>query len=262
MTVAPIDAERVGERVERLGLDWHYRDSTGSTNADALRLHAETPRDLVVFAEQQSAGRGRRGREWRSPPAHNIYCTVGLARELPPPSQGLLSLVTALALRAALKNGADVDVDLKWPNDLLHDGRKLGGILIESRTLDAGRFLFAIGFGINVHMPDAELAALDVPATSVAAVAPRPVDRGEILLAALAAVTDAVRGFDPADAARWIAEFERSDAFHGGEIEIVSGDERIRGTYDGIDPDGRLRLATADGIARYAAAEISLRTTR
>ncbi len=227
-----------------------------------MRLHAATPRDLVVFAERQDAGRGRRGREWRSPPAQNIYCTVGLGRELPAPSQGLLSLVTALALRAALKDGADVDIDLKWPNDLLHDGRKLGGILIESRALDAGRFLFAIGFGINVHMREDELAALEIPATSVAAVAPRAVDRGEILLAAIAAVTDAVRGFDPADAARWIAEFERGDAYHGGEIEVTSGGERICGIYQGIDPDGRLRLVTADGIARYAAAEISLRPAR
>lgn len=262
MSVAPIDAGRIGEQVERLGLDWHYLETTGSTNADALRLHAEKSRDLVVFAEQQDAGRGRRGRQWRSPPAQNIYCTVGLARELPAPSQGLLSLVTALALRAALKNGADVEVDLKWPNDLLHEGRKLGGILIESRALDAGRYLFAIGFGINVHMGDDELAALDIPATSVAAVARRAVDRGDILLAAIATVTDAVRDFDPADAPRWIAEFERSDAYHGGEIDILCGGERIRGSYDGIDPDGRLRLATADGIARYAAAEISLRPSR
>ncbi len=259
MSFAPIDAERVGARVERLGLDWHYRDATGSTNADALRLHAETLRELVVFAEAQSAGRGRRGREWLSPPGRNLYCTVGLAREIPAPAQGLLSLVTALALRAALKDGAGVDIDLKWPNDLLHDGRKIGGILIESRALDAGRFLFAIGFGINVHMRDDELAGLEIPATSVAAIAPRPVERDAILLAAIEAVAVAVREFDPANTARWIAEFEQGDAYRGREIEIVSGDERIRGIYDGVDPDGRLRLLTDGGMARFAAAEISLR---
>lgn len=262
MNFEPIDAERVGERVERLGLDWHYRDATGSTNADALELYAGSRRDLVVFAEAQSAGRGRRGREWVSPPARNIYCTIGLARELPAPSQGLLSLVTGLALRAALEDGADVDIDLKWPNDLLHAGRKLGGILIESRALAERRFLFAIGFGINVHMREGELAALDIPATSVAAVAPRPVDRGELLIAAIAAVTAAIRDFDPADAARWIAEFERSDAYHGSEIEIVIGEVSRRGVYDGIEPDGRLRLATDAGIERHAAAEISLRPPR
>ena len=262
MSRAPLDAERIGARVERLDLAWHYLEATGSTNADALRLYAAARRDLVVFAEAQSAGRGRRGRAWLSPPGRNIYCTVGLARELAARSQGLLSLVTGLALRDALKASAGVDVGLKWPNDLLHGGRKLGGILIESRALDDGRFLFAIGFGINVLMPPDELAALDVPATSVAALASRAVDRGAILLAAIAAVSDAVRGFEPADAAHWVAEFERSDANHGSEIEIVSGDARIRGIYDGIEPDGRLRLATADGIARYAAAEISLRPPR
>ncbi len=262
MKFEPIDAERVGKRVEPLGLEWHYRDATGSTNADALELYAGRPRDLVVFAEAQSAGRGRRGREWLSPPGCNLYCTVGLARELPASSQGLLSLVTGIALRAALKDGADVDIDLKWPNDLLHAGRKLGGVLIESRALAAGRFLFAIGFGINVHMRADELAVLEIPATSVAEIAPGPVDRGEILLAAIAAVTGAVRDFDPADAARWIAEFERSDAYHGSEIEIVSGEDRRRGVYDGIEPDGRLRLATDAGIERHAAAEISLRPPR
>ncbi len=262
MNDAPIDAGRIGAQVERLGLAWHYRDATGSTNADALELYGGSQRDLVVFAEAQSAGRGRRGREWLSPPGRNIYCTVGLARELAAPSQGLLSLVTALALRAALQSGAGVDIDLKWPNDLLHGGRKLGGILIESRALEAGRFLFAIGFGINVHMHADELAALEIPATSVAAVAPRPVDRGELLLAAIASVAGAVRDFDPANAGRWVAEFERADAFHRSEIEVVSGGERIRGIYDGIEADGRLRLATAGGVELHAAAEISLRPAR
>ena len=96
MSVAPSDAARVGTEVERLGLAWHYFAATGSTNADALRLHAEKSNDLVGFAEAQRSGRGRRGREWRSPPARNIYCTVGIARELPAPVVGVERCVDTL----------------------------------------------------------------------------------------------------------------------------------------------------------------------
>jgi BirA family biotin operon repressor/biotin-[acetyl-CoA-carboxylase] ligase len=126
----PINEAMVRQVAERHGFDWHYRHDTGSTNADVMHYQQQHQREVVAVSESQSAGRGRRGREWLSPFARNIYCTIGITKEIPASSQGLLSMVTGLALCRALEQTAAAMVSLKWPNDLLFEGRKLGGILI------------------------------------------------------------------------------------------------------------------------------------
>lgn len=138
----PIDEVLIGQKVAALGLDWLYRAETGSTNADVLDHYGENRREVVAFSESQSAGRGRRGREWHSPSARNIYCTIGLQKVLPAKHQGLLSIVTGLAICRTLRQQAGAAVRLKWPNDLLAEGRKFGGILIESRAHDRDSFFF------------------------------------------------------------------------------------------------------------------------
>lgn len=256
---APIDARGLGAAVERLGCDWHYREQTESTNVDVLTHFAQHGRDVVAFAETQSAGRGRRGRQWLSPFAQNIYCTVGLRRALAPRYQGLLSIVTGLALRQTLAQHAGVEVALKWPNDILHGGAKLGGILIEARPLDEDEFFFAIGYGLNVFMEAALLDQVSLPATSLAAIGAPPRDRGALLLATLDAVIDAVRAFEPDAIDQLVAEFARHDAYHGRSVEVVQGEQTLRGVNRGIDAQGQLRLETERGIETFAAAEISLR---
>ncbi len=257
----PIDAKRARRTVERHQLDWRYQRETGSTNADALEYYVRHRREVVAFSEKQSAGRGRRGRSWHSPFARNIYCTVGLLKALPANNQGLLSIVTGIALCRALRQSADAAIRLKWPNDLLFDGRKLGGILIESRAHDASSFFFAIGFGLNIFMEQDEIAAIEQPATSLDRASTRGIDRNAVLSAAIDAVVSSIRAFDPADAARLAAEFESFDAFHGREVEVVSGEQRIRGLNRGITDSGQLRLETGQGIQIHSAAEISLRAS-
>jgi BirA family biotin operon repressor/biotin-[acetyl-CoA-carboxylase] ligase len=255
----PVDAELVGRKVAALGLDWRYRQETGSTNADVLDHYGEHQREVVAFSEAQREGRGRRGRQWHSPYASNIYCSVGLLKSLPANRQGLLSIVTGLALCRALRQSADLPVGLKWPNDLLFDGRKLGGILIESRAQDNGRFFFAIGFGLNVFMPPEELADIAQPATSLEREAAGPLDRGALLGTLIDAVVQSIRAFDAAEVEPLIAEFDRFDAFSGRPVEVTSEKRKIRGINRGIAADGQLRLETEDGIALHSAAEISLR---
>ena len=259
MTFAPIDADAVRATVEGHGLDWHYREQTESTNADVLRHYAASGREVVAFAEAQSAGRGRRGRVWQSPLAQNIYCTVGIERELPTRYQGLLSIVTGIALRHALQRSAKVETELKWPNDILHRGRKLGGILIEARPVEAERYFFAIGFGLNVFMDAEVLAAIPAPATSLAEIGADPLDRGALLIASLDAVIESVRGFEPAAIDDLIAEFARYDAYRDQSVDVTHGEQTVRGFNRGIDASGQLRLETGQGIELHAAAEISLR---
>ena len=258
----PINADRVAQRVAGYDLDWRYSLETDSTNVDVLAHYDEYRREVVAFSETQNAGRGRRGRQWHSPYASNIYCTVGIFKALPANRQGLLSIVTGLALCHALRQSADASVSLKWPNDLLFDGRKLGGILIESRPHDAERFFFAIGFGLNVFMQAPELAEIAQPAASLDQVSDRVLDRTELLSAAIEGVVQAVRVFDPDDVEPVIAEFEAFDAYFGQEVEVTSASASVRGINRGLAPDGQLRLETENGEVLHSSAEISLRPGR
>ena len=224
-----------------------------------LEYYASHQREVVAFSEGQSAGRGRRGRQWLSPHATNIYCTVGIAREIPANCQGLLSIVTGLALCRALRETVDTSVSLKWPNDLLYDGHKLGGILIESRPLDQERFFFAIGFGINVFMNADELAEIGQPVTSLDHITVGRVDRSQVLASAVDAVIESIREFEPAAIQELVAEFAQHDAFHDCRVEVISGENRISGINRGITADGQLQLETEAGIEVHSAAEISLR---
>jgi BirA family biotin operon repressor/biotin-[acetyl-CoA-carboxylase] ligase len=259
MSREPINETAVRQAVEQHGFDWHYRQQTESTNADVLRYQQQHQREVVAVSEAQSAGRGRRGRQWLSPFARNIYCTIGIAKEIPASSQGLLSIVTGLALCRALQQSVDTTVGLKWPNDLLFDGRKLGGILIESRPLGEACFYFAIGFGLNVYMSDQELAAIPQPATSLAQVAADEVDRTQLLITLIDMVIRSIREFDHTAAPKLINEFARFDVLHERTIEVIAGDSRIRGINRGITSAGQLQLETEQGIEIHSAAEISLR---
>lgn len=255
----PINETAVRQAVEQHGFDWLYRHHTESTNADVLQYQQTRQREVVAVGEAQSAGRGRRGRQWLSPFARNIYCTIGIAREIPASSQGLLSIVTGLALCRALRHSADVMAGLKWPNDLLFDGRKLGGILIESRPLDETCSYFAIGFGLNVFMNAEELAAIPQPATSLSRVAAVEIDRTDVLVASIDRVIRAIREFDHHAVQELITEFAQFDALHGHPIEVVTGDSRVTGINRGITSAGQLQLETGQGMETYSAAEISLR---
>ena len=259
MSGEPINETAVRQAVEQHGFDWHYRADTESTNADVLRYQQQHQREVVAVSEAQSAGRGRRGRQWLSPFARNIYCTIGITKQIPASSQGLLSIVTGLALCRALRQSAGTMVGLKWPNDLLFEGRKLGGILIESRPLGEAGFYFAIGFGLNVFMSAEELADISQPATSLAQVAAAEVDRTQVLMASIDMVIRSIREFDHGAVKELIAEFARFDALHDRPIEVITGNNRIRGINRGITSTGQLQLETGQGIEIHSAAEISLR---
>jgi BirA family biotin operon repressor/biotin-[acetyl-CoA-carboxylase] ligase len=255
----PINEAAARQVVERHGFDWHYRHHTESTNADVLQYQQQHQREVVAVSESQSAGRGRRGRQWLSPFARNIYCTIGITKAIPARSQGLLSIVTGLALCRALEQTGAAMVGLKWPNDLLFEGRKLGGILIESRPLDETCFYFAIGFGLNVSMTATELAAIPQPATSLSRIAVAEVDRTQVLTASIDMVIRSIREFDHNAVQDLIAEFAKFDVFHDRPIDVIAGDSRTRGINRGITPAGQLQLETEQGMELHSAAEISLR---
>lgn len=216
---------------------------TGSTNADMVQL-ARTGLGEGVWlrAERQTAGRGRQGRPWVSPVGNLSASTLVRLRPTDPPA-ATLGLVAAVALhetvRAYLREG---DLLLKWPNDLLLDGAKLSGVLLE-RVDDA----VVIGMGVNLaHHP----ALPDRPTTSLAAagVEVAPADFAETLAEALARWLSAWRGQGVAPVrARWL---ERAHPVGTALFARLPDGSAIQGLFNGLDGDGALSLRLADGSAR------------
>lgn len=225
----------------------------GSTNQAAAEAgQAGEPELLVVTAGVQTAGRGRRGRDWVSP-VGNLYASVLLRPAVSPAAGAQLSFVAALAvaeLAAEVIPGAPV-VACKWPNDVLVNGAKVAGILLESQTDSAGRLAWlVIGTGVNVvsHPPLTAYAATSLAANGATATA-------EDCLALYLARLDHWRqtwlrqGFDPVRAA-WLARAWRL----GETISVRRGEKTLAGTFEGLDDTGALLLAAHGGQRHTIAA--------
>jgi BirA family biotin operon repressor/biotin-[acetyl-CoA-carboxylase] ligase len=233
----------------------HERYETlGSTNAEALvRARAGERGPLWISAATQTGGRGRRGKSWISPPG-NLYATLLLTEPSPPALAPQLSFVAGLAVRDAViacAPGAALNLNLKWPNDLLLTGRKLAGLLIEAESQP--RFSVAIGIGVNCvsHPADTGYGATDLCANGVIITAQR-------LLTELAAAMNA-------RLTQWAAgagfSTIRSDwleraASLGETIMVRLPERQLTGIFEGIDTDGRLLLATPNQTETVAAGDV------
>lgn len=214
---------------------------TGSTNADLLARAADASEGDWLRADRQTAGRGRMGRAWQSP-SGNLYAST-LVRLCPAdPAAATLTLVAAVALTDALRAAAPgIDFTIKWPNDVLIDGAKIAGILLE-RTSDA----IVIGFGVNLAWRPENL---DRPVISVA-------DLGHIATAGDFCVS--LAEIFARRLADWRSDFSVvkaawEGAAHpvGAALRVATGSGvSIEGAYAGLAPDGALRLRLADGGIR------------
>ena len=220
-------------------------DEAGSTNDEAkARAEAGAPEGTVVWAQQQVAGRGRRGRTWVSPPG-NLYLSVILRPSCEARSIAQLSFVAALAVHDLVDGLLPGMARCKWPNDILVDGGKVAGVLLESALGPQGRVDWVVlGIGVNL----ASHPGLDgpVPSTSLAAAgAPSlaPEDALPTLLAALSRRREALerQGFAAVRSA-WL------DRAHGlgGRVTVANGGQTLVGVFEGLDADGALVLAQAD----------------
>jgi BirA family biotin operon repressor/biotin-[acetyl-CoA-carboxylase] ligase len=238
--------------------DWLYKTETGSTNRDVLEHYENCHHNVICLAESQTSGRGRRGRAWISPYAKNIYCTVGMLVDIPAKSIGLVGILTGLALCESLQQSGYPSTRLKWPNDLLLEGRKVGGILIESRIIGS-QFFLAIGFGINVHVSEAELVSADLSATSLEISNNTPVERGKLLTVCISEVIGRIDQFDENEIDDLRAEFNRNDAYYQQPLTALLVNEKVDGLNCGINSAGQIGLKTENGLQYFSAADISLR---
>lgn len=232
---------------------------TGSTNADLLARLDRLASPVLLVASMQTAGRGRAGRAWHSAPEATL--TFSLAWRFGRPLQTLtgLPLAVGVALAETLAS-FDVEARLKWPNDVLKDGGKLAGILIETAAVGSARsggIWAVVGIGLNLAMPARLAAQIGRPG---AAMATLPIDRNRLMAALLNGLSAMLAEFDGAGFAAFAARWNRLHAYAGRQVVILDGGQALhQGIAAGVDDSGRLLLDTAKGRIAIVAGDVSLR---
>lgn len=237
---------------------------TDSTNDRAMAAARATGQFAVCIADYQSAGRGRQGRRWYSPPGAGICMSVAARVAEGPAFYAGLSLAVGVAAVQALEDAGVSGVGLKWPNDLLWSGRKLGGVLIELRGEAEGPSVIAVGLGLNHRLPAGARALLDdgvgLPPADLADICGDPPGRGMVaarLVDRLARTLDqfAALGLDP-----FARAWQRLDALHGSVVRARGGGRDIVGVARGIDTTGALLVEDGAGtLVRVTGGDVSLR---
>lgn len=239
---------RRGLRGSLFGRAIHHFFKIDSTNRVALDLgHAGAPEGTLVLAEEQTAGKGRAGRRWHSERASGIYLTLLLRPPLAPVQAPLLTLLAGLSVRGAIEAHTGLIPDLKWPNDLLLDGRKLGGILTEMHAEPGAIRFVIIGIGLNVNQArfPAELAPI---ATSLRAASGRTHSRIELLTRLLRQFESDYNRFLREGPAWVIEEFQAVSSFAKGKrVRVSDGRDQYTGTTTGLSPEGLLHVRREDG---------------
>lgn len=239
-------------------------DELASTNETLLAVTDLMPgRADVCLAEFQTEGRGRRGRRWLAPFGSGICLSVGWCFAELPPQLSALSLAVGVAVRRAL-SGLGIDgVQLKWPNDVLWQGRKLGGILCELRIEAAGPAYVVIGLGLNLRLSPtlrATIAETGIEVASLDEIGAGDLPARSTLAAALVnQLLLALEEFERASFRSFFEEWTAADALAARPARIEHGGTLIEGTARGIDLDGALLLEVGGTIRRFVSGEASLR---
>jgi BirA family biotin operon repressor/biotin-[acetyl-CoA-carboxylase] ligase len=226
----------------------HHFFSIGSTNDAAMELgQAGEPNGTLVLAEHQTAGRGRAGRVWLSEKSSGIHMTVLLRPPLSPVQAPMLTLLAGLAARDAVADVAGLPCDIRWPNDLILNGKKLGGVLTEMHAEPDRVKFVVIGIGINVNhvkMPK-EIEAI---ATSLRIETGRTHARAELLVRLLQHLDGYYNLFLNRGSEPLVARFaEVSSYFQGKRVRITTATDSFTGLTAGLEPSGLLRVVREDG---------------
>jgi BirA family biotin operon repressor/biotin-[acetyl-CoA-carboxylase] ligase len=226
----------------------HHFFKTDSTNRVALELgHADEPEGAVVLAEEQTAGRGRAGRAWVSDRAAGIYVTLLLRPKLAPVQAPLLTMMAGLSARAAIEAVTGLNVDLKWPNDLLIRGKKVGGILTEMHAEPSQIRFVIVGIGLNVNQEKFP-GELSNAATSLRVETGKTQSRMELLVRLLREFETDYGKFLRDGVASVVSRFESASSYAKGKrVRVSNGVESYTGTTAGLGPEGLLQVEREDG---------------
>lgn len=231
-------------------------DETGSTNADLLARCATLAGPTVRIAGQQTAGRGRAGRPWLSQADASLM--FSLAWRFKGPLQNMVGLPLAVGVALAETMGAlGVPVQLKWPNDLLRDGHKLAGILVETQQSPDGVWA-VIGCGVNLLMPDALEQQIGRSVSAVPWLA--QMERNALVASLLSRLAGVLAEFDDTGFAPFVERWNALHAWQGQSVKILDNGQLLQqGVAAGVDPLGRLLLRTEAGLVEVMSGDVSLR---
>lgn len=255
----PADWSRAADPARRIGHAVEFHAEIASTNDRARAALAEPGgHGLAIVADLQTAGRGRRGRAWVSPPGVNLLFSVALRPAIAPRLAGLLGIAAALAVRNGCADLApDAGLAIRWPNDLVDaQGRKVAGLLVET-ALESGKLAEAvIGIGINVNWePDAMPAEIAAAATSLRALTGAAVDRVDLLRRILTALDTEVAALERGETP--LPRLRAHSWLDGQPVEVETGDGILTGIAAGIGDDGSLLLDADVGRLALSVGEVA-----
>jgi BirA family biotin operon repressor/biotin-[acetyl-CoA-carboxylase] ligase len=226
----------------------HHFFRTDSTNRVAMELgYTNEPEGAVVIAEEQTAGRGRAGRNWHSERATGIYATLLLRPKISPVEAPLLTMMAGLSAHAAIQAQTGLQPDVKWPNDLVLNGKKLGGILTEMHAEPTLVRFVIVGIGINVNQEKfpAELSAI---ATSLRAETGKSQSRLELLARLLREFETDYNRFLRDGSGSVTERFAHVSSYASGKrVRVTNGNETYVGVTAGLRPEGLLQIRRDDG---------------
>ena len=238
-----------------------YFDATDSTNAQAKRLaEAHAPHGTLVVSDRQDGGKGRRGRSWASPSGVGIWMSLILRPEIAPSSASMLTLAAALAVREGIQEETGLSPLIKWPNDLVLNGKKICGILTEMSTELMEIQYVITGIGINVNQREFPSEIRDT-ATSLSLEAGRCFRRSSLIAAILKAFEKDYTAFlKTGDLSLLLEEYNACLVNRGKEVCILDPSGEYRAVAEGIDESGSLLVTLPDGTRReIISGEVSVR---
>ncbi len=260
----PLQAGRVRTLLEAadlpLSLSVEVFDSVDSTNAAAARAAAQHSGAGLWLADQQTAGRGRRGKTWVSPAGSNLYMSLLWWTQADVAALGGASLAVGVAVADTLQALGLDSVRLKWPNDILVEHAKLGGILVEILQTGQKETALVIGVGLNLFMPAEQARLIDQSWTQLANHIPSVPARNELAAQLAITLVHCLQRFEVQGLAGFTEQWQTLDAMAGRNVRVVTGDSVALGRAVGVAPDGALRMRLEDGrLETFYAGEVSLR---
>ena len=246
-----LSAERIKEglRTHIFGRKIVYHRTIGSTNDEARRLAlAGAPEGTLVIAEEQTAGRGRLGRQWLAPAGSSLLMSLLFRPPLAPHQAQRLTMICSLAVCEAISRLTGLPAEIKWPNDILIQGKKAGGILTEL-GVEGSRLEYAIvGMGLNVNLDPAALPEIPAPITSLSYELGQPISRLELLQAILKGIETRYQRLQEGESPyqEWAGHLLTLHKY----ITISMPGEQVEGWTEEVDADGALILRLRDGSRR------------
>jgi len=248
-----VDAEYIKEGIKgAIGKDIFFCETVDSTNTVAAMLAEKGEEEgTVVIADSQSKGRGRLGKSWASPPGVNVYMSIVLRPEMETRNATLITIMASVACAKALRRVTGLDITIKWPNDLMVSGKKLGGILTETRLAHKKIEYVITGIGINVNIDSDVLPnVIRESATSIKTETGKFFSREEIMKEVLNEINDSYNILKEKRYSELILQWRELTSTLGRTVKIILGKETLEGFAEAINDKGMLIVRLPSGTSR------------